>query len=120
LHDIGVGDTAFGNCTSLTSLTIPDSVISMGDGAFQWCISLTNVTIGNSVTNIGSSAFNLCFKLTTISVETSNPAYSSVSGVLFDKNQTTSSDIRRAKSVPIRSPTALSALGTVRSITAPL
>ena len=40
-------------CTSLTSVTIPNSVTSIGDGAFGGCTSLTNVTIPNSVTSIG-------------------------------------------------------------------
>src|SRR5262245_9983581 len=35
----------FGNCTSLTSVTIPNSVTTIGDAAFYNCTSLTNVTI---------------------------------------------------------------------------
>ena len=45
------------DCTSLTSVTIPNSVTSIGDCAFYDCTSLTNVTIPNSVTNIGDEAF---------------------------------------------------------------
>ena len=40
-------------CTSLTSVTIPNSVTSIGDEAFHDCTSLTSVTIPNSVTSIG-------------------------------------------------------------------
>ena len=36
-----IGDKAFADCTSLTSVTIPGSVISIGDGAFEYCTSLT-------------------------------------------------------------------------------
>ena len=84
-----IGDRAFDNCTRLTNITIPNSVTSIGWDAFSGCTSLTNITIPNSVTNIGDSAFYYCFSLTAISVDTNNSAYSSVDGVLFNKNQTT-------------------------------
>ena len=50
--------TAFVNCKGLTSLTIPDSVISIVDYAFQHCTGLTSITIPESVTSIGESAFD--------------------------------------------------------------
>ncbi len=51
---------AFGGCSSLTSITIPDGVTTISMGAFSKCSSLTSITIPNSVTSIGSSAFNGC------------------------------------------------------------
>ena len=62
---ISIGEDAFYYCTSLTSVTIPDSVTSIGYSAFQGCSSLTSVTIGNSVTSIGGYAFSDCTSLTT-------------------------------------------------------
>ncbi|WP_242403069.1 leucine-rich repeat protein, partial [Prevotella scopos] len=47
-------------CSSLTSVTIPNSVTTIGDNAFIGCSSLTSVTIPNSVTRIGSEAFRNC------------------------------------------------------------
>ena len=61
-----IGDQAFYNCTSLTSITIPDSVTSIGVGAFYYCPSLTSITIPDSVTSIGSGAFAYCTSLTSI------------------------------------------------------
>lgn len=84
-----IGNEAFGYCTSLTHLTIPDGVASIGEEAFGGCLSLTSVTIPDSVTNIGEAAFIDCTGLTAINVDTNNPSYGSVDGVLFDKNQTT-------------------------------
>ena len=56
----------FQHCSSLTSVTIPDSVTSIVSNAFQYCSSLTSVTIPDSVTSIGSNAFYGCRSLTSI------------------------------------------------------
>ena len=45
---------AFWNCTSLTSITIPDRVTSIGANAFRSCTSLTSITIPDGVTSIGN------------------------------------------------------------------
>ena len=55
-------------CTSLTSVTIPNSVTSIGGEAFHSCTSLTSVTIPDSVTSIGNGAFYDCANLTNICV----------------------------------------------------
>ena len=84
-----IGTSAFFDCSSLTSVTIPNSVISIGSTAFDYCSGLTSVTIGNGVTSIGNGAFNWCNNLTAITVDALNADYSSVDGVLFDKSTNT-------------------------------
>ncbi len=63
-----IGWSAFSSCTSLTSVTIPDSVTSISDSAFWNCESLTSVTIPDSVTYIGDSAFSDCTSLTSVTI----------------------------------------------------
>ena len=84
-----IGNGAFYYCPSLASITIPNGVFSIGDSAFNYCTGLTNISIPSSVTSIGNSAFGSCSSLVAINVDTNNPAYSSVMGVLFNKSQTT-------------------------------
>jgi hypothetical protein len=57
-------------------------------GAFENCTSLTSVTIPSSVTNIDEAAFFFCSGILAITVDTNNPVYSSLAGVLFNKNWT--------------------------------
>jgi hypothetical protein len=84
-----IGSMAFMSCSSLASITIPNGVLGIGDSAFNYCTGLTNISIPGSVTSIGNSVFGGCASLVAINVDTNNPAYSSVMGVLFNKDQTT-------------------------------
>jgi len=63
-----IGSYAFEDCTSLTTITIPDGVTSIGKYAFSGCASLTTITIPDSVTSIGEYAFRVCTSLTTITI----------------------------------------------------
>ena len=59
---------AFFNCTSLTSVMIPNSVTRIREYAFAGCTSLTSITIPDSVTIIGEYAFGDCTGLTSITI----------------------------------------------------
>ena len=64
-------DNAFHNCSSLTSVTIPESVTSIGEYAFSKCSSLSSVTIPNSITFIENYAFQDCSDLISIAIPNS-------------------------------------------------
>lgn len=80
-----IGEYAFYGCSGLTSVTIPSSVTSIGKEAFHKCSGLTNISIPSGVSSIGDVAFSRCGRLTSINVSPSNPNYTSVNGVLYDK-----------------------------------
>ena len=83
-----IGDQAFHNCSGLTEVIIGNSVTSIGERVFYGCNGLTSVTIPNLVTSISSTAFYGCGGLTEINVESSNMAYTSENGILFNKDKT--------------------------------
>ena len=58
-----IGDSSFESYSSLTSITIPDSVISIGESAFSGCSGLLSIIIPDSVKSIGSHAFYKCSSL---------------------------------------------------------
>jgi hypothetical protein len=85
---ISIGDDAFSYCSSLTKITIPNSVISIGELTFFACRKLTRINIPDSVMSIGDFAFSECSSLANITVSFSNESYTSVDGILYNKNKT--------------------------------
>lgn len=63
-----IGYESFRYCESLTSATIENGVTSIGIRAFSYCTNLKNISIPSSITSIGSSAFFKCTSLTTITI----------------------------------------------------
>ena len=82
-----IGTEAFAENTRLSSVTLPDSLTLIGYQAFSFS-SLTHLTIGSGTTSIDEYALFLCFFLESISAPPSNPAFKSVNGVLFSKDET--------------------------------
>lgn len=77
-----------------TEVVIPsihngDNVTSIADFAFSGCGSVTSITIPDSVTTIGRYVFNGCTSLTSVNVDSNNTHYSSIDGILYDKDATT-------------------------------
>ena len=63
-----IGNSAFSNCSSLQSITIPENVTSIGNSAFYNCSSLQSITIPENVTLIENSAFSNCSSLQSITI----------------------------------------------------
>lgn len=58
--------SAFENCTTLLSATLPDFLVSIGNNAFYGCTNLNGLNIPSNVTSIGANAFYNCTSISTI------------------------------------------------------
>ena len=67
-----IGGDAFYQCSSITSVTIPNSVTSIGSYAFDYCSKLTSISIPSGITNIGGFAFSNTPWWNTYSADTSH------------------------------------------------
>ena len=85
----------FRDCTSLKEIVIPDSVTEIRSkweyngcyGAFSNCISLESITKGRGVESLDDEWIASCRRLENITVSPENKTYSSVDGVLFNKDK---------------------------------
>lgn len=82
-----IGNFAFHDCNCLTSINIPNGVKSIGYMTFYSCKCLASITIPDSVTSIGEFPFDGCTLLSSITVSENNKNYSSIDGVLFNKEK---------------------------------
>ena len=114
-----VVERAFSDCTSLTSIVIPNSVTSIGDSAFSDCTGLTSITIPDSVTNISGAAFRNCTGLTSITIPN---GVTSISGYAFSgctslTNITLPDSVTRIGSFAFSDCTSLTSIVIPNSIT---
>lgn len=66
-----IGAFAFSECTNLTSITLPSSIVEIEYYAFRACLQLTSITIPNSVEIIGNGAFEDCISLSSVAFPSS-------------------------------------------------
>lgn len=84
-----IENMAFYYCMDITSISIGSNVKIIGDYAFNGCYSLLKITLSSNVESIGEYVFNCCTSLENIIVADNNNKFSSLNGVLYNKNRTT-------------------------------
>lgn len=83
-----IGNSAFSNCTNLTTVELGDGVTSIGTSAFIRCTQLPSITIGSGVTSIGKNAFNGCAALTEAVIQSGAIGESAFNGCISLTNVT--------------------------------
>ncbi|MGN0369361.1 MAG: leucine-rich repeat protein [Butyrivibrio sp.] len=63
-----IEEDVFNGCKALSSITIPDSITSIGINAFAYCDNLSSVTLPNNLDTLGENAFGGCNALTEITI----------------------------------------------------
>ena len=66
---ISIGESAFLNCSNLESVVLPTNLETIGESVFRYCSSLQSVVIPKSVTSIRESAFSHCKNLDNVKIE---------------------------------------------------
>ena len=99
-----------------TTLAIPSTIAgkpvsSIGEAAFYDCNSLTSITIPDSITKIDENAFAGCPNLATITVNSGNSNFSSDSGMLYNKAKTKLVTCPEGKSGSITIPDSVTSIG---------
>ena len=78
---------SFNGCRELKSVVIPESVTHIGDRAFCGCRELESVAIPAGVARIGNGVFGDCNALKVIQLDSGNPAFTLIDGVLYTKDR---------------------------------
>ena len=85
---VTIADCAFENCSGLKAITLPEGLKGIGKQTFTNCAQLSEIYIPASVEYIGDYAFAKCSSLTAINVSPDNKYFTSINGVLFNKDMT--------------------------------
>ena len=81
-----IGEWCFKGCQSLTDCVLPEYLTTIGLNAFSFCESLSSVFIPKSVTLIDAGAFSACYSLDAFHIDSENPTYTAIDGIIFSKD----------------------------------
>ena len=134
---VGIADSAFRDCVSITSMTLGSNVVTVGQSAFLGCFNLaslsvpsglttigslafygtaiSSVTLADRVNSIGGQAFLRCQRLAAITVSPSNAVYRSSAGALLDRDMTTLLQYPAGKTGPCVLPATVTDIGDYAS-----
>lgn len=117
-----IGDFAFEGCTSLNKVIFPGNVVKFGEGVFFKCDKIQNVSFGSDWKELELKMFRWSDslvsivvpvkvekirnmkslkKLQNISVDINNTRFSTIDGILYDKNHETLYGCPRAYAGPV-------------------
>lgn len=78
----------FKNCKSLKSINIDENITKLGKELFKNCTSLEEVYIPYTVKSIDTGIFDNCTSLGGIYIDSNNPSYTDLNGILVNKEKT--------------------------------
>lgn len=85
---ITIGDNAFEQSLKVSTIELPSTLKSIGNHCFSECSSIKSIHIPKNVEKIGDRVFEKCVKLEEIEVDKENDFYTSIDGVLYNKDCT--------------------------------
>lgn len=101
---------AFDGCTRLTGITFPSTLTTLSSNSFSNCEQLKTVDIPATLTDMDCMVFNGCSELTSINVSPENPRYTSVDGVVYNKEVTEMLECPNGKK-DVKFPSTLNSIG---------
>lgn len=84
-----MGSSCFYSCKALKNINFPSSLTSIGAACFFFAEKITSVSLSKNFASLGEQSFQNCASITAFTVEADNSLFSSVDGVLFNKNKST-------------------------------
>jgi len=109
---VSIDTYAFNACTGLANLTLGTGITSIGSYAFYGCENLTDVVLPASIRTIGIRAFDNCPRLANLTTAPGNSAYRSVDGVLINQSGTVLIRYRPDRSGPYTIPDGITSIAS--------
>lgn len=81
-----IGKRAFCRCYNLAFIAINDEVEELGEECFGFCGKLKTLLLNENLKTIHPTAFNNCSMLMELHISDSNPYFTSISGILYNKS----------------------------------